>query len=262
MLLNARRSGNRRQGFTLIELVVVVMILAILAGLVVNIVDWVRRSANYGAASHNQQSLLNNLQIFRTTLGNGKYPDRFDSLLAADGTVSEWLTDDLEGMIEVADISTFGAASLDKSGITTVLDHVLPAAIDSVVQGSPQNSGALPRSLSGGGNVAFLDTASTVDAAQELIAGLYPDGGLPPDVRIVLFGVGPGNTAVGRTIQAPPLYTELDPAKEYGRFVIAVAVYEPRQGRRAQIKAVLDAKGRMVNRNLSEFWQSVNNDNS
>jgi len=262
---NHPSGATSRRGFSLIELVVVLVILAVVAGLVVNIVDYLRRSANYGAASHNQQALLNNLQLYRTTYGNGQYPNRFDSLLNADGSAkSGWLTSELAGVIAVTPLKGAESDSLAKSGITTVMDHSATTA--EMVQESIQNSGVIPRALTATGNVALVDPATTNSTGQQLLNSLYPgttgttSSNVPSDVRIALFGVGPANQAVGKTISAPPLYTELDPTVNYGRFVVAVAMYDPRDGRRAQIKAVLDPKGRIVSRQLAEFWQSMNPD--
>jgi prepilin-type N-terminal cleavage/methylation domain-containing protein len=254
----------RRAGFTLIELVVVIIILGILAGLVVNIVDYLRRSANYGAAAHNQQALLNNLQLYRTSFGNGQYPDRFDSLLDAAATgKSTYLHSDLTGVFEVGALSGEELGTLTRSGITRVMDH--GSDTSQMVQQSLQNSGVITRTLTSTGPVAVVNPATTNSTGLELLSSLYPGAtpstpAVPADVRIVLFGVGPANTAIGKTIQSPPLFTELDPTVNYGRFLIAVAVYNPREGRRAQIKAVLDPKGRVVNRQISEFWQSMNPD--
>lgn len=269
--VGSRSRKTRRGGFTLIELVMVLVILVIVAGISLPIVDWVRRSANYGAASSNQASLLNNLQLYRTTFGNGKYPNRFDSLFAADGTVYDALQGDLKNMIDTANtgISSEALKTLTKSGISQVMDHSTDTSL--MVQGSLQNSGIVPRDLAVAGPVAFVKPVAVAfagttggdKAARELYRGLYPDSdgdGLPevPDgVRIALFAVGPGNDAVGRTLQTPPLFTEADVTTTYSRFVVAVATFDPRAGRRAQVKAILDPKGRLVNRQISEFWQSV-----
>ena len=55
-----KRRKADRSGFTLIELVMVVMILAIVAGLAVPVVGWLRRSANYGAQANTTAALASN----------------------------------------------------------------------------------------------------------------------------------------------------------------------------------------------------------
>ncbi|MBL8797622.1 MAG: type II secretion system protein, partial [Planctomycetia bacterium] len=85
-LIQKVSSKRPRRGFTLLELVVVLMIIAILAGLLVSVVGWVRRSANYAAGANNQSTIMANLELFRTTFGNNSYPNRLDSLLVSGGT--------------------------------------------------------------------------------------------------------------------------------------------------------------------------------
>jgi len=257
------RSQLRRPGFTLIELVVVLIILAIIAGLVVSIVGWVRRSANYANSSNNQNTLMANFELYRTTFGNNSYPDRLDSLLTAGGTTPSFMTADLAGMITPTACSSGDFESLNNSGrgLTTVMDHEDP--ISAAIEGNPGNTGLIARAFTSGGNLAYLNTTSASGASltnvNQLVASLYP-GGLPSDVRLVLLGVGPSNAAVGRTMQSPPFDTNVDTSKFYNRFVAVFAVYNPREGRRAQLKAVLCPRGRLLNRNLSEFYQSTNPD--
>lgn len=255
MMLRMARRLRRRRGFSLIELVVVLVILAIVAGLVVTIVDWMRRSANYAAAANNQGALLNNLQLYRTTFGNGSYPDRFDSLLDSSGAVPSYMESELASTITPGALTAQELLTLQKGGITTVLDHV-DTSDPLVIEGNPGNTGVTPRVLDTTGNVAFLNTASSNGV--KILQSLYPTG-LPAGVRLVLFGVGPGNTANGRTMQSPPFYTAgVDPSLKYNRFIVCMAVYDPRDGRRCQLKAVLDSKGRLALQNLSEYWQSTN----
>src|SRR5262245_55038858 len=75
----SRPHRNRRSAFSLIELVVVLTILAIVAGLTVSIVGWLRRSADKGTAANIMGSLLSNIELHRVTVGT--YPDQFDSLI-------------------------------------------------------------------------------------------------------------------------------------------------------------------------------------
>jgi prepilin-type N-terminal cleavage/methylation domain-containing protein len=252
------KASARRRGFTLIELVVVLMVLAIVSGLVVALAGWVRRSANYGAASHNQSSVMANLELYRTTYGNNNYPDRFDSLLKSDGTVPSYIDSELAGMITPTACSADDFACLNNSGrgIKTIMHHVDPID-NTVVQGNPGNSGNISQTFASGDKLAYLNTSNTT--AQKLLATIYPDG-LPSDVKLVLMGVGPSCSANGRTMQSPPFYTNVDPSKTYNRFIAVFAVYSPREGRRAQLKAVLSSRGRTQNENISEFWQSANPD--
>ncbi len=244
---------KQRKAFSLIELVVVLMILAIVSGLVVAIAGWVRRSANYAALSHNQASIMSNLEYYRTTFGNNGYPDFMDSLLKADGTVPTYMDADLQDMLTPTAINADQAGCLNF--LTTVMDHLDETDIGTALQGNPGNSGTITRSVADGGTLAFVDTTSGNGALLE--AEIYPDG-VPADVSLVALGVGPSNKALGRTMQTPPFDTRIDNSQVYGRFIAVFAVYSPRQGRRGQLKAVLSARGRTQNNGLSEFWQSTN----
>lgn len=247
-----RMSCRSRRAFSLMELLVVVMVLAIVSGLVVTIVGWIRRSANYSGVSHNQSSVMANLELYRTTYGNGSYPDRFDSLLTTARTPPTYLNSELLAMITPMGLDADQRACF--RGMNRVMDH--SDTFSGAIEDNPGNTGTIPRDLVSGQEVAFLNTTSP--NGLQLLAMLYPEG-MPTDTRLVLMGVGPACTAMGRTMQSPPFDSSIaDPSKEYNRFVAVFAVYSPREGRRAQLKAVLSSRGRTHNRNLSEYWQSVN----
>src|SRR5262249_30235977 len=74
-----------RRAYSLIELVVVLTILAIVAGLTVSIVGWLRGSAEKGTAAHIMGSLLSNVELYRVS--SGAYPNQLDSLLDNTGNL-------------------------------------------------------------------------------------------------------------------------------------------------------------------------------
>jgi prepilin-type N-terminal cleavage/methylation domain-containing protein len=266
-----------RRGFTLLELVVVLMIIAILAGLLVSVVGWVRRSANYASGANNQSTILANFELYRTTFGNNNYPNRPDSLLTTGGAaVPSYMTPDLAGMISPTACSSGDFDSLNNGGrgITVVMDHEDP--ISAAIEGNPGNTGVLARPFVSGGNLAYVNTAPTGADSLKNVTQLVNALGYeldtttsryraigtatPGDIALVLMGVGPSHTAIGKTMQSSPFDTNVDTSKQYNRFIAVFAVYNPREGRRAQLKAVLCPRGRIVNRNLSEFYQSTNPD--
>lgn len=259
--------NRRRAGFSLIELVVVLMIIAIVSGLTVSIVGWLRRSADKGTASNVMASLLSNIELYRTTLGT--YPDRYDSLL--DGTGALYAGGGTSGdtglaaalrssdikltTTTIADSTELG--SLKKIGITTVMDHVP----DSGVERAPGSSGTALRALAASGNVATINTANK--KGRLMYASIYPlaynaatDTLTPvPGVKLVVFGFGPANSAVGKTIVAPPSYSGVgDPSAIYDRYLCVFAVYA--DGKRAQLKSVMDSTGDFLSQELSEFWDN------
>lgn len=257
----------RRDGFTLIELVMVIFILAIVAGLVVPIVGWLRRSANYGAQANTAAAVASNLEFFRTTFGNNGYPDNMDSLVLNDQSDIIPTTDDdpdpTIGYLDHGyDFLELGDLDADETAcfnwLDTVWDHS-PAA-NAGLQGSPGNSAITARPFTGADvALAWNGTAlSPNDGGEQalMLSEIYPDG-VPADVRLVALGIGPNNSALGRTMQSPPMDPRVDPSQVYGRYVAIYAVYSPRAGRRAQLKCILNAFGRTQNNALSEYWQSI-----
>ncbi len=247
---------RNRRGFTLIELVVVLIILAILAGLVVSVVGWVRRSANYAAGANNQNTVMANLELYRTTFGNNAYPDRLDSLLTASGAVPTYFSSELSAMITPGaflNADEFDSINNKGNGLKTIMHH--PDDLTGI--DNPGNSGSIPHVVTAASEMAFVNPTSA--NGLKLINYLYPDG-LPTGVRLVLAGVGPSNSATGRTMQSPPFDTNVDTSKVYNRFIAVFTVYSPREGRRSQLKAVLCPRGRLLNANLSEYYQSTNPD--
>jgi prepilin-type N-terminal cleavage/methylation domain-containing protein len=238
-----------RQAYSLIELVVVLMILAIVAGLTVSVVDWMRRSADKAAAANVMGSLLSNVQLYRTTFGN--YPNQFDSLVeTGGGTIYSKLHEELSGeRLTVDKLEAGEVESLKRVGIDVVMDQDKAASF-------PGNSGTVRRLIVADGSFAFLKPNDVMDS-------IYPAGGgvsgsgLPLGVRLVVFGFGPNNTAIGKTIVSPPAYSGVgDPSQKYSRFLCVFAVFKDGETP-AQIKAVLDSKGDFLNEELTEFYQST-----
>jgi prepilin-type N-terminal cleavage/methylation domain-containing protein len=265
----------RSRGFTLIEMLLVLVVLAIVASLTIGTFGWVRRSANYAASSNTQGALMSNMEMYRVTFGNNSYPDRMDSLLVNDAgtyTPPTYFTSGLANLIvpTICDADQWASINNSGRGLRTVMDHT--ATYTAAIEGNPGNAATVARNFNGAAagsadrTLAFVNTATTNTEGQQLLRALgyvnettgIPE--LPAGVSLVLLGVGPSNTALGKTLQTPPFDTNVDPSKEYNRFVGVFAVYSPREGRRAQLKAILCPRGRILNRNLSEYHQSTNPD--
>ncbi|MFM7281732.1 MAG: prepilin-type N-terminal cleavage/methylation domain-containing protein [Planctomycetia bacterium] len=74
---------HAQAGFTLVELVVVLLILAAVAGLVIPVVGGLGRTSDMAASAKTQSDLANNLQQF--FLLQKRYPQGCDSLLQNPG---------------------------------------------------------------------------------------------------------------------------------------------------------------------------------
>ena len=272
-----QRRKAQRGGFTLIEMTVVLMVLAIVAGLAVPIVGWLRRSANYASQANAQAAVASNLEFYRTTYGNNNYPSHMDSLLFNSDTTAEitYVDGGLGNLIVPGVVSGDYADCLSK-WLECVLDHDDSAFAG--LQGSPGNSAFYDRELDAeytadAVNLAVLDIGADgqtpTKEAGLLLDELYgnrtewlaENGSTSPTtggIVHVILGIGPRNDAVGRTLQSAPTDSRVDPSSQYGRFCAVFATYNPRAGQRAQLKAVVNGKGRTANNALSEFWQSTN----
>lgn len=265
------RRRVRRAGLTLIELVMVLIILSALAAMIVPIIDNIRRTSDKATASGVMMQIVENVSLYRTQIGS--YPDRFDSLLlgddAAPGTAPAGEYTAVKGsgtwFKMMQDLSANEKASLTKIGITTVMDHDPDSAL--VYRSLPGNSGVVPRDLDTDASVAVIvkpdiirsvypeiDTASTQFDPNTGIITL--DDGVT--ARLVALGVGPNNTAVGKTMVSPPAYPGVDGLKNYNRFIGIFAVYDGaiNTKKRAQLKGALDSAGDFLNQELNEVTEN------
>jgi prepilin-type N-terminal cleavage/methylation domain-containing protein len=84
MKVNENRSNRlRRAGFTLLELIVVIGILVILAGLVVGKLDLLQVRANKGVAASNMSGVGRLIRLYRVS--HQSFPDNWDSLITTNG---------------------------------------------------------------------------------------------------------------------------------------------------------------------------------
>jgi prepilin-type N-terminal cleavage/methylation domain-containing protein len=90
-----RLSHPNRRGFTLVELVVVLLIIAAVAGLVIPSVAAIGRTTDMAASAKTQQDLANNLQEFFVL--QKRFPQGLDSLLVDATTSGSTTTPDTPG---------------------------------------------------------------------------------------------------------------------------------------------------------------------
>lgn len=260
---------RRHRGFTLIELVVVMIIIATIAGFVIPQIGMIGRSSDMAATAKTQSDLASNIQLFFTL--QKRYPQGLDSLLdtagalyssdtnngdtqsrglphsGADGTrLQSQLT---KATFTVAD-KTY-ARSLTRSGFDWVFDH------DTAVGVNSNNSGTTFRALVAGANGTAASEPTTIDVAEvtgvELLAKLVPQG-LKTGERVVAFGIGPRNSAISKTLTNSPTYPGAD-GKYYGRYIAYFKVYQ--SGERANMVGVSDSYGRTPDYSQQQFNESL-----
>lgn len=270
MLVSRSHRARSRRGFTLIELVVVLLIIATLAGLVIPIVAMLTRSSDMAASAKTQADLANNIQLYFAL--QKRYPTGFDSLLVGDGTDATevytpvsgadglqtsglpdsgpHLDEDLVLETLTSTSSSFGR-SFSRSGFEHVFDH------DRSVVNS-NDSGIHQRAV--GADFAVAKVASESAVAAKLLPlvpgqadGYYDE----TKYMLVALGVGPNNDMIGKTNANPPIYPGCDGAY-YGRYVAIFKLFN--SGERATLLGVVDAYGRAPDYTQQQFNESLPND--
>ena len=263
----SRRTKTRRAGLTLIELVMVLVILLTLAALIVPMVDSIRRTSDKATASFVMEQAVENVSMYRTLVGD--YPENLDALLAGDGTAASTtyyskLPSKITSKTAIVALSADEIDSLDKINIDTVMHHEEDPAAGTVYRNFPGNSGVNPRVTADGDSFLVITDANIIasvypgkvfDPATGIItlaAGGGP-GGEDKTARLVLFGIGPNNEAVGKTMMTAPAYLGVDGLKYYNRFLLLFAVYDGfTVDKRAQLKSALDSTMDFLNQEIIE----------
>ena len=222
---NPPRQG-RRCGLTLMELVVVLLILAALAGILVPMLPNMLSCAHTATGATNTGELAKAVQLYQASYM--KYPDNFDSLLNTSGTLLAYLPGGATGTPCGGDLGTFTLgpntlAALNGAGITTVwnIDDTGTASdFSPTFNPYPATGGSTP--LASGGTIAILSPTGALH-----LNLVRPDNtGNPPAASgmpvLAVFGVGRRCSMVGKTINDPPTHDTDDPTQTpnlvYARF--------------------------------------------
>ncbi len=260
--------SRKRTGFTLLELVVVLLIVATLAGLAIPVVSMLGRSSDMAASASSQRELASNIQLYFVL--QKRFPQGFDSLIVdgggaiytpiIDGTTGQQtggLPDSgphLDEDLTVSTLTDGQRRSFTRSGFDWVYDH------DTSVINS-NNTGVVKRFLDrsdAGMKVAAVIPGSDI-ALKLLPQGVGANGtpGTPaPGSIIVALGIGPNNSAIGKTINSAPIYPGND-GTYYGRYVAFFEVFE--SGERAVLIGVSDSYGRAMDYTIQQFNESLPN---
>lgn len=267
---------------------VVIAIIAIIAGTVVSKIDWVRRSANNAVGAETAGALAQNIQLYLNqteTLPNG-----LDSLIDQTGalyTGPNGTTGLIGGTDAVGNLPTQLVAT-SFSGTTTPDTRYLNSLFrvgmrfvnnHSSTATDATNSGTVATQIGTPGNPNTFNTITLacVKAGTSMWNSIYPTNvwsnptsgtgttlvangtdmqidAAGNNVRLVAMGVGPNNSMIGATMQAPPQYPGPQSNLYYYRYVVVFSVYS--DGRRAQIKGVFDPFGRSIASSLNQYTTS------
>lgn len=260
-----------RSGFTLIELVVVMIIVATIAGFVIPQIGMIGRSSDMAATAKTQSDLASNIQLFFTL--QKRYPQGFDSLLDSSGALYSADTTNadtqtrglpysgadgtrLQAQLVAGELTNSTGAdylrSFTRSGFDWVYDHDT-----AVVNSNLSTSAAARRWVADDPSTTTNDAPSSVDVAEltgtALLAKLVPQG-LQSGERVVALGIGPRNSAVSKTLTNSPTYPGAD-GKYYARYIAYFKVYAT--GERATLVGVSDSYGRTPDYSQQQFNESL-----
>ncbi|WP_254510180.1 type II secretion system protein [Anatilimnocola floriformis] len=264
----------RRAAFTLIELVVVLLILAAIAGLVIPNISMLGRTTDMAVSAKTQADVANQVGLFFVL--QKRYPQGMDSLLDTTGAV--YAADTTNGDTQTKGLPYAGAdgsrmqsqltpatltnatnaeylRSLTRAGVDWVWDHDTAA-----VNSNLSNTGfrALVAGYSSPGipdtaGVAGAATVAELNAIAPLVVKLNGKP-LVAGERVVAFGFGQKNSAMGKTTTTVPLYPGADKTY-YGRYIVFLKIYA--SGERATLLGVSDSYGRTPDYTQQQFNESL-----
>lgn len=286
----------RRAGFTLVELIVVLLIVAAVAGLVIPAVASLGRTTDMAASAKTQQDLGNNLQQFFVL--QKRFPQGLDSLLqvgtagassgAPDGLYAPLIVSgqQISGMtnsspnlfglltFDNATIADTGSIqfrrSFTRGGFDNVNDHQSYDPAGPAGEPNANNSGKILRTFATGpipvarllGTVGTEATTLTADQAtllRRIVPAEFNAAGVyTPEVgtHLVALGIGPNSRLVPTTMLNVPSYPGAD-GKYYGRYVAIFRVFAT--GERPVLVCVTDAYGRTSDYTIQQFNESLPN---
>lgn len=274
MLLRLNQYQRRAlRAFTLIELLVVIIILAALAALIVPNIGSFGRSTDMAVSAKTQSDLANQINQFFVL--QKRFPQGLDSLIDTNGTIygadvanADTQTSGLpyggadgtrlEAQLTAVTLDNANGEylrSLTRAGLDWVYDHDR-----SVINSNLSNVDAAIRGLQAiPAEASPTGTALTANPLVAEVTGTYlrsklVPGGLKPGQRIVAFGFGQKNTAIGKTTTTAPLYPGTDKTY-YGRYIVYLMIYA--SGERATLVGVSDSYGRTPDYTQQQFNESL-----
>lgn len=251
-----RRSAMRR-GLTLIELVVVMLILAAVAGIVLPLLPGMVTRAHTSTGATNVSELAKAIQTHEAMYLS--YPTNFDSLVVTN-TLATYLPSAASNHLTVLTLTDGAGDALADAGVTTVLPFVAATTGDWSPTFFPYGTDAtIPTST-----LAVTVTDNLV------LPSLTTTGkislGLPVGPTYVVLGIGGYTSMQGKSLQEAPLHftdspTET-PEKMYSRFgavfQISDSTGDPiEKAKLTQIVAFHDDGLLGLGKHLAEYYEAA-----
>ncbi|MEL6107290.1 MAG: prepilin-type N-terminal cleavage/methylation domain-containing protein [Planctomycetota bacterium] len=268
----------RKQGFTLIELIIVLLVLASLAALVVPTLGFVKDQSDTALSANGAQQVLNNLETYKAA--TGRYPDRLDTLVDETGaayspvyTINGPGNPYIGSVANASDGNFFYYYMQNGGGISQVSVHDSTNVPGS--SGYDPNAPGAAADLGGGTNLVIAEEGESYTGKRgSIISTCFPNqdpadtasgrATIPSGHTLVFMGVGANNGAVGATMTQAPLAPEKsahDP-DQYDRFIAVFDVTSGGPNFRGQVKlkALLDPQFNVVSRNITAYKSSTPDD--
>jgi prepilin-type N-terminal cleavage/methylation domain-containing protein len=200
------RTRPVRRGLTLIELVVVMLILAAVAGIVLPLLPKMVTRAHTSTSATNLTEVAKAIQTYESTYGNGAYPNNFDSLVTGSGSLATYIPG-----YTGADLTTITVTSGDSN-----VEALAEAGITSVSLMAGSGSGDFsPTFYPYGDTIAAITPTSSINSMTAL-AGITGTAAarefnLPIGGTYVVFGLGGRTSMQGKTLQEAPVHFDDSP---------------------------------------------------
>lgn len=232
--------NGRRTGFTLVELIVVLMILAGLAAILIPAVTEMVQRTNASTSAANIAEVAGSVQRYEAQYLS--YPNNMDALMTdLTGTDLDTLTAALTAATADVTLTAATRAPLTVAGITSVGVHAAGDITFDMPTATALTDTTVLKGLTAAAQVAVgIETTG--------VAGKY-----------VLLGIGALSDLNGQTnIDAPVYFPEtgtLNPDQVYGRFI---AVFQITDGtdplERAKFVTVITPTGEGLSSNLTDYF--------
>jgi prepilin-type N-terminal cleavage/methylation domain-containing protein len=265
---------TKRRGFTLIELVLVIMILAILDGLVTIVVGRLPSSTSVSTSASTVSQAVRAIQQFKTT--EGHYPTRLDLLLAdhtsnvLPGALGPTDTVIPAAELTVLDISGSPviAATLKAAGITQVVESpeaLNPTTGENQTMFDREEPGGAPRIVAIDASPGAVVPQHVVVLGADAIARLNLDAS--GSSAYVVFGLGNNCEAVGEAMVSAPVHSREEEGAVVNRYARFMPVFRV-EGTTASLVTVVTLENQEgvarvtgVNDYLRTFYNNRNQSN-
>lgn len=260
MVTALRKSGSHtRRGLTMAELIVVLAILVVLAGLIVARLDGILSKSHSAHGAATIGDLMRFMDTYRTS--NGRYPDQYDSMLNSSGTAYQHLLPGALVKFTPMNLTQAEVDSLKISGVTRVLRHDETAGV-------PVNESATMPAVTLTTSTQVMKLDVTHAEVQDLlmrewrqpVEDVLGNSGTGSDAARthVALGVGPQCTLCnGKSglMRDAPLHQDTDPGRFYNRLVVIFATSK-QAGEKAVFVGAVGPDGDSMGAHIREFITS------